>query len=115
MPTDFSSIDRLVEFGMGLTLAQQMVNTMNHTMDSMKVPGVSTSTTGRLDNEHPGTQWYVVVEQRQAGPLSDAEMEKLVSDGLILDNTLIWKPGMTAWKQARDIAEINRIFLLNRK
>ena len=35
----FFSINRLVEFGMGMAVAQKMVNTMNKTMISMHVPG----------------------------------------------------------------------------
>ena len=42
MENDFNSIDRLVEFGMGIAVAQQMVNTMNYAMSNMAVPGVST-------------------------------------------------------------------------
>lgn len=35
----FYSIDRLVEFGMGMAMAQQMVRVMNETMQTMYVPG----------------------------------------------------------------------------
>ena len=35
----FSTIDRLVEFGMGLAVAQQMVNTMNHCIGNMQIAG----------------------------------------------------------------------------
>ena len=35
----FFSIDRLVEFGMSLAVAQQMTQMMNQTMQSMYVPG----------------------------------------------------------------------------
>ena len=35
----FFSIDRLVEFGMGMAMAQQMVGMMNQTMRQMYVPG----------------------------------------------------------------------------
>jgi hypothetical protein len=35
----FFSINRLVEFGMGIAVAQQMVNTMNSAMTNMHVPG----------------------------------------------------------------------------
>ena len=35
----FYSIDRLVEFGMGMAVAQQMTQSMNQTMKNMYVPG----------------------------------------------------------------------------
>jgi hypothetical protein len=37
--SSFFSMDRLVEFGMGMTVAQQMVKTMNQSMTNMHVPG----------------------------------------------------------------------------
>ncbi len=36
---NFFSVDRLVEFGMGMAMAQQMVNMMNQSMKQMYVPG----------------------------------------------------------------------------
>ena len=35
----FSTIDHLVEFGMGMAIAQQMVSTMNHCIGNMQIPG----------------------------------------------------------------------------
>ena len=48
MDNNFNSIDRLVEFGMGMAVAQQMVNTMNYAMSNMKVPGVGTTATPNM-------------------------------------------------------------------
>ena len=42
MDNNFNSIERLMEFGMGMAVAQQMVNTMNYAMTNMNVPGVGT-------------------------------------------------------------------------
>ena len=35
----FSTIDHLVEFGMGMAIAQQMVSTMNHCIGNMQIAG----------------------------------------------------------------------------
>lgn len=114
MSTDFSSIDRLVEFGMGLGLAQQMVNTMNNVMNSTMVAGVNAGTTGQRQLNCTGgqTQWYAAVDGRQAGPLSENELKDLISRNLIKADSLMWCPGMTAWKFASDIPQINKLFLL---
>ncbi len=117
MSTDFSSIDRLIEFGVGLSLAQQMVKTMNYAMNNTLVPGVNAGTTGQAafaPAPAQATQWYTVVDDRQAGPLTDDEMTKLVANGSISDNTLVWRPGMTGWEMACNVPEINKILLLNR-
>lgn len=113
MSTDFSSIDRLVEFGLGVGLAQQMVNTMNHTMNSMQVAGVNAGTTG----QKPGipaadSAWYAAIDGRTAGPLTETELKSLVNRDVITESTLLWCPGMTAWKFGKDIPLINKLLLL---
>lgn len=118
MSTDFSSIDRLIEFGIGMSLAQQMVNTLNYTMNNMQVAGVNAGTTGQsgcASAPLTNTQWYTVVDNRQAGPLNTAEMTKLIANGSITDNTLVWHPGMSGWQMACNVPEINKIILLSPK
>lgn len=117
MSTDFSSIDRLIEFGMGMSLAQQMITTMNSAMNNMQVAGVNAGTTGQPGSSLPPynhLQWYAVVNNRQAGPLNDTEILKLVKANDIEDNTLMWCPGMKGWQMACNIPEINKLIILNK-
>ena len=117
MNTDFSSIDRLVEFGMGLALAQQMMTTMNSAINNMQVAGVNAGTTGQAGNPLPSfnhTGWYAVINNRQAGPLNNAEVIKLIQNDDIEDNTLMWRPGMKGWQMACNIPEINKVMILNK-
>ena len=37
----FFSIDRLVEFGLGLSVARQMVDVMNNTIQNAVIPGAA--------------------------------------------------------------------------
>lgn len=114
MSTDFSSIDRLVEFGLGLGLAQQMVNTMNYTMNTMKVAGVNAGTTGPIPAGacSIGVKWYAVVDNKIVGALTQAELERLIKEGKISEDSFIWREGMNEWKLASDIPVINKIILL---
>lgn len=117
MSTDFSSIDRLIEFGIGMSLAQQMVYTMNNAMNNMQVPGVNAGTTGQAQvasRPLAVTQWYTIVNDRQVGPLNTDELTRLIDDGDVQENTLMWRPGMPGWVMACNIPEINKIFLLNK-
>ncbi len=117
MSTDFSSIDRLVEFGMGMSLAQQMIRTMNTAMNNMQVAGVNAGTTGQMNAASmpfKAVQWFAVVNNLQVGPLNEAEVTKLVQKGDIGENTLLWAPGMSAWQMACNIPAINKIMLLNK-
>ena len=49
----FFSIDRLVEFGLGMGIAQQMVGMMNQYMQQMYVPGSIQSMPKPMPNAEP--------------------------------------------------------------
>lgn len=105
-----------MEFGLGLGVAQQMVNTMNHVMNNTQVAGVNAGTTGQpLPVTPPGqvAKWYVVADDRLAGPFTDDEMTKLTSRHVINAKTWTWTQGMSEWKKAEDIPEINKMILLS--
>lgn len=107
----FFSINRLVEFGMGMAVAQQMVKTMNEAMNSMHVPG----TMNPMQSESPQAPpqfYYVILEEKQAGPFSEPELTRLISDGKVMKETYVWKPGMTNWEFAEKLPEILKLVAL---
>lgn len=113
MSTDFSSIDKLVEFGMGLAVARQMIDTMNQSMAGMNVPGINTSLNGTLPNAQTATtMWYVAIDGKQAGPFNDEELKRLINNRTVNANTLIWSQGMKGWTLAENVPEINKLILL---
>ena len=104
--SNFFSINNLVEFGMGMAIAQQMVQTMNHTIGNMNVPG-------SMPTQEQGSLFYAVIENNQVGPLSQQDIAQLVKDKKIVNETYMWKPGMDDWDIAEKIPEILRIVALN--
>lgn len=120
MATDFSSLDKLVEFGLGLGIATQMINTMNTTIARTAIPGVGINPGVSIQPEKIAKEtsfnqdvYYVVFDERVAGPLSEQEMSKLIREKKINDKTFCWKPGRDSWSFAADIPEVNKLFLLN--
>lgn len=45
-------------------------------------------------------QWYIAREGKQHGPVSDAEMRKLVELGHLRASDLVWRQGFADWKPA---------------
>lgn len=114
MENNFNSIDRLVEFGLGISVAQQMVNTMNYAMSNMNVPGVGTTATPQMTQSQQGQNgFYVVVDGAQAGPFNEQELNTIVANGKLTPEALVWRRGLTGWTFARNVSEINKLFLLN--
>lgn len=115
---NFFSIDRLIEFGMSMAVAQQMVQTMNQTMQSMYIPGTMNPMTQAQSSQvapmpQPLPQvFYVIVDGNSVGPLSETEVMKLISSKQITKDTYVWKPGMSEWQTVENTPEVLKLVLL---
>ena len=105
---NFYSIDRLIEFGMSMALAQQMIHTMNQAMQSMHIPGAMNTI-----QPPPQALYYAVLNGKQVGPLSEAELCKLILDRQITLETYIWKPGMSNWQTAEKMPDVLKLVALS--
>lgn len=107
--TDFSSIDRLVEFGLGLGLAQQMIKTMNYSIGNMIVPGADVNF-----NQIPTVKYFAIINNAQVGPLNQEELQEMIGKYLVEEDTLVWSPGLNSWKFAKDVPSVYKLILLRR-
>lgn len=103
----FFSLDRLVEFGLGMGIARQMVNVMNESMQSMHTPGAQT-------NMQPASSkiYYVAIDSRAVGPLNDGELMQLIAQKKVNKDTLTWMPGMVGWRTIENVPEVLKIVAL---
>lgn len=105
--SSFFSIDKLVEFGLGLGIAQQMVNMMNQSMQSMYIPGSYMA----LSSLPPYA--YAVVGGQQVGPLTASQFNEMVKEGRITKDTLVWAPGMLRWEKLESTPELLKIIAMS--
>ena len=104
MSTDFYSMDKLVEFGMSMAIANQMTASMNQTLNQMQVPGAGKAMPTNTDNIY-----FAVIDGKQSGPYSLTELSRLIAEKKIVKETYIWKPGMAQWELAENVAEVLRL------
>ncbi|MBU3713676.1 MAG: DUF4339 domain-containing protein [Ferruginibacter sp.] len=104
---DFYSINRLVEFGMTMAVAQQMVESMNHAIKNTHIAGAMNP----MHNSAPSF-YYAMIENKQAGPFSEQELSRLISEKKIGKETFIWKPGLPQWELAEKIPDVLRLVAL---
>ena len=64
-------MDRLIEFGLGMGVARQMVNVMNQSMRSMYIPGSVQSMP-----QPAQSIYYVAIDGNAVGPLNDSELSQ---------------------------------------
>ena len=103
----FFSINRLVEFGMSIAVAQQMVNTMNTAITNMHVPGAMNPM-----QTAPPAFYYAMIDGNQAGPFSEQELSRLITEKKITKLTYIWKPGLLNWEIAEKLPDILKLVAL---
>lgn len=100
-------IDRLVDFGLGLGIARQMVGVMNQYMRTMDIPG------SIQQMQRPVAPiYYVAIDGLPIGPLNDGEMANLISQKKITKDTLSWMPGMLGWQPIEKVPAILKIVAL---
>jgi len=105
--SDFFSLDRLLEFGMGMSMAQQMIGMMNQSMRSMYIPGSAQTI------PPPQSQiYYVALDGKAVGPLNESELLQMISRKIVNKDTLAWIPGMSAWQPIEKTPEILKVVAL---
>jgi hypothetical protein len=53
-------------------------------------------------------QWFYAHGDQQLGPVSEAEIKRLVAEGVVRPQDEVWCEGMPDWKQAGDVRELFR-------
>ena len=102
---NLSTLDRLMEFGMGMGLAQQMVNMMNQSMQTMQIPASS------MPVQPKGTEWFIALNGQASGPFSENEMKKMLLDKKITKDTLVWCAGMLEWQKIENTPSALKLLL----
>ena len=102
---NFPTLDRLMEFGLGMGMAQQMVNIMNQTMQTMQIPESAKPIQPKT------VEWYVAVNEKASGPFSESEMKGLLLEKKVTKETLVWCAGMSEWQTAESTPNILKLIL----
>jgi hypothetical protein len=104
----FNSIERLMDFGMSMAVAQQMMQTMNHAMQNMVTPQFH-----QVNVSMPKpVQFYALVNDIPQGPFSEQELSGHILANRVTKETLVWLHGMPGWMQAQQVPEVAKLFAL---
>lgn len=102
----FFSIDKLVEFGLGMAVAQQMIGVMNQSLKNMYVPG------SYMALPQTAEYIYVAIDNRPVGPLSTVQFSEMVNSRQINKDTLVWIPEIVGWKPLQEVPQLLKIIAL---
>ncbi|WP_423708601.1 DUF4339 domain-containing protein [Undibacterium sp. WLX3042] len=103
---NFFSINRLVEFGLGVAVAKQMTNSMNQALNNTHIAGVQTA---QLETQH---HYHVILDGKTAGPFSAPELSRLINENKVTKDSYVWRPGMSKWQTAENLPDVLRLVAL---
>lgn len=105
-------LERIMELGIGLSMARQMPDLMSQSMQAaLGSRNAGPQQPPQIPSE---TVYYLVIDNAQAGPFNEAAMQQIIKNNLIKPETLVWKAGMPKWMPASQVPEINKLFLLSK-
>lgn len=104
-------LEKMMELGIGLSMIKQLPTMMEGMMP--KSAGQSTAQTP-LSSQPAPAQYYMVVDNSQAGPFTEEELIRLIQNELLLPDTLVWKAGLSAWTPAAQVPEVNKLLIINK-
>ena len=100
--SDSGMFDRVVEFGMGMAVCQQipqMMNTASNAANQPAPPPIPKA-----------TAYFLAIDGKQYGPFNVEQLRPFVTTGQINEQTLVWCQGMSAWAPASTRGDIAQIF-----
>ncbi len=100
--SDSGMFDKVVEFGMGMAVMQQvpqMMNTINNAANQPAPPPIPKA-----------TAYFLAIDGKQYGPFTVDQLRTFVPTGQINAQTLVWCQGMAAWEPASSRPDIAPIF-----
>lgn len=99
--SNFFSVENLVELGISMSLARQMVSCFNENMAIVMTPPDYT-----IRNVH------ISMDGKDVGPLDEKDIIRLLGNHKLSAKTLAWMPGMPKWLPIEQIPPILKIIAL---
>ncbi|MFP2930329.1 GYF domain-containing protein, partial [Pyxidicoccus sp. 3LG] len=57
-----------------------------------------------------GSPWFVMVRNKQEGPLDEGALREMVATGTVSGRSFFWQQGMADWKRGSDVPELAGLF-----
>lgn len=100
--SDSSMFDKVVEFGMGMAICQQIPQMMNSANSSANQPAPPPIP--------KATAYFLAIGGKQYGPYTIEQLRPFVPTGQINAQTLVWCQGMGAWEPASARPDLAPLF-----
>lgn len=90
--------------GMGFAMAGQMAQQMTGQQQPPQQAGAVPPPIPQQSS------YYVVVNGAQQGPFAMPQLQQMIQQGQLTQETMVWKQGMAGWAAASSVAELSSMF-----
>lgn len=88
----------MASMAVGGAVGQNIAGTMNNIMSSSVPPSI------------PKVEYHVAVDGKATGPFDIQTLKEMAKNGQFTRESLVWKEGMSDWKSAKDVDELQSVF-----
>ncbi len=103
----FNPAAMMAGMALGGAVGQNMAGIMNGMMGNVSQPLQQPSTT---PPPIPAVAYHVAVNGQAAGPFDLNILRQMISEGKLIESSLVWKTGMPSWARAGSIEELKKLF-----
>ena len=107
-------MEKFVELGMGVAIAQEMTRALTAAMQQANVGPNAIPAWGTPPSPQappPLAVYHLALDGRPVGPLTLAEISEKLRSGHAQLDTLAWRPGFAAWEPLRAIPELASVLI----
>ncbi len=113
----FFSMDRLLEFGLSMEMARQMMGVMNQSFSQMQIPSAKmpdgSNASKVISTMDSRLLYHVVIDGKSTGPYNEQELTQLIQNKKLTNDSFVWQPGFTDWKRAEEVPEVLKLVALS--
>lgn len=104
--TGFNMAAMMASMAVGGAVGQNIVGAMNNMMDGIN----QQPTLGAVPPPIPTVVYHVAVNGQAKGPFDISMLAQMATAGQFTADSLVWKNGMTQWKEAGMVDELKNLF-----
>ena len=104
--TGFNPAVMIAGMALGGAVGQNIAGTINNAMAG----ATNHSNIGMTPPPVPTLLFHVVVNGQATGPFDISTLVQMIQTGKLVEDSLVWKQGMTSWEKAKMVEEIKDLF-----
>lgn len=110
----FDPAAMMAAMAVGGAVGQNIAGAMNGMMGGLvgrqgALLGSQPTAAGQTPPPIPALGYHVAVNGAATGPFDSATLGQMVATGNLSGESLVWKPGMTEWRRAADVDELDGV------